>query len=142
MLKKPIVPTDEPNDAEGKDQGVCLTTDAPAKPQVVTAKHPNHLWHVDLIVVPIGGGFWTSWSPFSLPQEWPFCWWLVVVEDHFSRKALATKQFDHQPTAEEVTAVLDRTAKRAKTYPKHLVCDQGPQAFFFHQIVKHKSSSD
>ncbi len=91
------------------------------------AKHPNHLWHVDLTVLPIGGGFWTSWLPFSLPQEWPYCWWLVIVEDHFSHRALATEKFDHQPSAEEATAVLDRAARHAKTYPKHLVCDQGSQ---------------
>jgi len=38
---------------------------------------------VDLTAVPIGG-FWTSWLPFALPQCWPFCWWVVVVIDHYS----------------------------------------------------------
>ena len=30
-------------------------------PRVVTARHPNHVWHLDLTTVPTSGGFWTSW---------------------------------------------------------------------------------
>ena len=41
--------------------------------RVVTAKRPNHVWHVDLTIVPTSKGFWTSWIPFSRPQQWPFC---------------------------------------------------------------------
>jgi hypothetical protein len=32
-------------------------------PRVVTARQPNHLWHVDLTIVPTALGFWTSWVP-------------------------------------------------------------------------------
>jgi hypothetical protein len=39
---------------------------------MVTAKYPNHVWHVDLTIVPILGGLWTSWLPFALPPCWPF----------------------------------------------------------------------
>jgi len=56
--------------------------------RVVTAKRPNHVWHVDLSAVPISSGFWTAWLPFALPQRWPFCWWVAVVVDHFSRHAM------------------------------------------------------
>jgi transposase-like protein len=38
-------------------------------PRVVTANRPNHVWHCDLTTVPTSLGFWTSWSPFSLPQR-------------------------------------------------------------------------
>src|SRR6185295_12254780 len=38
----------------------------------LTAKHPNHVWHVDLTTVPIAAGFWASWLPLALPQCWPF----------------------------------------------------------------------
>jgi hypothetical protein len=55
--------------------------------RVVTAKRPNHVWHVDLTAVPLGG-FWVPWQPFALPQCWPFCWWLAVVVDHFSRRVM------------------------------------------------------
>src|SRR5438105_13138749 len=44
----------------------------------VTAKYANHVWHVDLTVVPTAAGLWSSWWPFALPQCWPFCWWLAV----------------------------------------------------------------
>lgn len=43
-------------------------------PRRVTAKSPNHVWHVDLTTVPTSAGFWASWWPFALPQCWPFCW--------------------------------------------------------------------
>ena len=39
----------------------------PAAPRV-TAKCPNHVWHVDLTTVPTTAGFWASWLPFALPQ--------------------------------------------------------------------------
>jgi len=34
--------------------------------QVVTAKRINHVWHVDLTLVPTRLGFWASWLPCSL----------------------------------------------------------------------------
>jgi transposase-like protein len=47
--------------------------------QRVSAKHPGDLWHIDLTAVPTGAGFWVPWLPYSLPQSWPFCWWVAVV---------------------------------------------------------------
>ena len=38
--------------------------------RVVTAKHPNHVWHVDLTVTPTSVGFWAPWLPFAFPQCW------------------------------------------------------------------------
>jgi len=58
-----------------------------AATRVVTAKYPNHVWHVDLTAVPIVG-FWVPWLPFALPQVWPFCWWVAVGIDHFSRRVM------------------------------------------------------
>jgi hypothetical protein len=55
------------------------------EPRVVTARRPGDVWHVDLTTVPTGSGFWVPWVPFTLPQSWPFCWWVAVVLDHFSR---------------------------------------------------------
>jgi transcriptional regulator with XRE-family HTH domain len=37
----------------------------PSKPRTVVAKRPNHVWHLDLTVVPTIGGFWISWLPLS-----------------------------------------------------------------------------
>jgi hypothetical protein len=68
------------------------TTDQslPPKKRVVTSKYPNHLWLVDLSTVPIGPGLWTTWLPFSLPQGWPFCWWVAVAMDHCSRRIVGS----------------------------------------------------
>ena len=35
---------------------------------VVTAKRPNHVWHVDITAVSTSVGFWAPWLPFALPQ--------------------------------------------------------------------------
>ena len=56
MLAKPPAPKPAPPKPQ---------PDAPAK-RVVTAKRPNHVWHVDLTAVPIGGGFWTQLAPIRL----------------------------------------------------------------------------
>lgn len=67
--------------------------DTVGKDRIVTAKYPNHVWHVDLTVVPTGMGFWCSWLPFALPQCWPFCYWAAVVLDHFSRRVMGCTVF-------------------------------------------------
>ena len=58
MLKqkhRPKLPTSGPTDPEPV-----------TKQRIVTAKYPNHVWHVDLSVVPTGLGFWVPWLPLSL----------------------------------------------------------------------------
>ncbi|MCY2931612.1 MAG: DDE-type integrase/transposase/recombinase [Planctomycetota bacterium] len=100
-------------------------TDAGAR--VVTARRPNHVWHVDLTAVPVGSGFWTAWLPFSLPQCWPFCWWVAVVVDHFSRRAMGTVVFPTQPDGRQVRRFLDRTIRQNKAQPKYVICDKGGQ---------------
>ena len=67
--------------------------------RVVTAKRPNHAWHLDLTAVPIARGFWTTWLPSSLPQRRPFCWWVAVAQDHFSRRIMGITGFKGQPNA-------------------------------------------
>ncbi len=99
----------------------------PPKNRVVTSKYPNHLWQTDLTTVPIGPGFWTSWLPFSLPQCWPFCWWVVVAMDHYSRQIMGTAIFGRQPASEAVRAFLGRVIHAANAKPKHLIIDKGPQ---------------
>ena len=89
-------------------------SDEPAAERVVTAKYPNHVWHVDLTTVPTGAGFWTSWLPFALPQCWPFCWWVAVVIDHFSHRVMGTATFKSQPTSKDVRGFLGRAIARAK----------------------------
>ncbi len=54
----------------------------------VVARYPGHTWHVDLTTVPTRAGFWVPWFPFSLPQRWPFCWWVAVAVDQVSRTSV------------------------------------------------------
>jgi hypothetical protein len=109
-------------------------TETPAKevaseevPRVVTAKRPNHVWHVDLTLVPTGSGFWTAWLPFSLPQVWPFCWWVVAVIDHFSRRVVGIAVFRKQPSSQQVSGFLAKTMRENKAKPKYVICDKGSQ---------------
>lgn len=45
----------------------AVRTEEHGKNPVVTASYPNHVWHVDLTVVPKGGGFWCPWLPLTAP---------------------------------------------------------------------------
>jgi len=96
-------------------------------PRIVTAKRPNHVWHSDLTTVPTSLGFWTSWFPFSLPQRWPFSWWVAVAVDHYSRRIMGFAVFENQPSSLEVKTFLGRAARAAGTTPKHLISDHGLQ---------------
>ncbi len=95
--------------------------------RVVTASQPNHVWNVDLTVIPTSSGFWTSWSPFSFPQQWPFCWWVGVVLDHFSRSVVGICVFKACPSSGALQSLLNRTIRKAGTKPKYLICDKGKQ---------------
>lgn len=95
--------------------------------QVVTAKDPNHVWHLDLTTVPTSLGFWAAWVPFALPQRWPFCWWFAVAIDHYSRRIMAYTTFRQQPTSTAVRAFVQRSIRKAGTAPGHLITDQGKQ---------------
>jgi transposase InsO family protein len=116
----PPVPPPEPTHSDTKD----ATTQTP--PRVVTAKHPHHLWHIDLTVVP-AAGFWVPWWPFSLFVLWPVCWWVAVVLDHHSRAVVGAAVFRKEPTAAEVCSLLDNAVERAGRAPRHIVSDQGSQ---------------
>jgi hypothetical protein len=79
------------------------------------------VWHVDLTVAPTGVGFWVPWLPLALPQQWPFRWWVAVVVDHFSHRAMGCAAFDKQPASEAVRNFLGRTIAKAKQPPKYIV---------------------
>jgi transposase InsO family protein len=101
-------------------------TEADAKERIVTAKYSNHVWHVDLTTVPTGG-FWTSWLPFALPQRWPFCYWVAIVIDHFSRRVMGATAFESQPSCRDVCGFMGRTIAKAGQAPRYVVCDRGGQ---------------
>ena len=93
---------------------------------VVTARAPNEVWHIDLTAVPVTSGFWASWSPFALPQSWPYCWWVIVAVDHFSRRLMMLQVFATKPTSETVCTVLTTIFRGTRCQPKYVICDQDP----------------
>ncbi|MBL9028803.1 MAG: DUF559 domain-containing protein [Myxococcales bacterium] len=92
----------------------------------VTARYPHHVWNIDITLLP-RTGWWVPWPPQALPQRAPFCAWLVVVLDHFSRSVVGWKLFDKEPTAAEVHSVLDQARRATKATPKYTISDQGVQ---------------
>jgi transposase InsO family protein len=101
--------------------------EAQSSTRVVAAKRPDHVWHVDLTTIPTSAGFWASWLPFSLPQQWPFCWWVGVILDHYSRRVMAITAFEGLPTSEAVQDFLDSAKDEAGTLPKYLISDKAKQ---------------
>jgi putative transposase len=59
-------------------------------------------------------------------QRWPFCHWIAVIEDHFSRNIVGHAIFDRSPSAFGVSCWLDQ-AFAAAGKPKYLITDQGMQ---------------
>jgi transposase InsO family protein len=100
------------------------TEQAESTGRVVTAKRPNHVWHIDLTAVPTGVGMWCGWLPFALPQRWPFCWWVLVAVDHFSRRAMGVGVFATRPDCRAVCTSLGQTLRRVGATPKYIVCDR------------------
>ena len=92
--------------------------------RVVTAEGPNHVWHLDLTIVPIVSGFWASWLPFALPQSWPFCWWVAVSIDHYSRRLMSVAVFANKPDSRTVCTFLEGVIRCAGSRPSYLVCDR------------------
>lgn len=108
---------------------------------MVTVREPNHVWHIDLTTVPAGGGFWIPWLPFALPQCWPFCWWLAVVIDHCSRRAIGFAVFPKPPTSIAIRVFIGRSIADVNAVPDHLICDKASIFWCegFKRWCKHKT---
>jgi transcriptional regulator with XRE-family HTH domain len=102
--------------------------DSTSKNRVVTAKYPGHLWHTDLTVVPTARGFWTAWLPFTLPQCWPFAWWIALAEDHFSRRVMGYAVFLKEPSSAGVCTMLGRGIAVAGKAPATSSATTGPHS--------------
>ncbi len=113
--------------------GRMLREDAAPKPRPnssvqssgrkIIARSSDHTWHIDLTAVPTGLGFWVPWLPFALPQHFPFCWWVGVVVDHFSRRVMGIGVFAKRPNCREFCTFLGRTIGRTAK-PKYTICDR------------------
>jgi putative transposase len=75
----------------------------------------------------MAGGLWVPWIPWALPQRWPFCWWVGVIVDHFSRRIMGFAVFTQNPTSVAVRQMLGRAIRQAGTAPDHFITDQGTQ---------------
>jgi transposase InsO family protein len=93
----------------------------------IRSSRPNHIWLVDLTSVPTLAGFWISWLPWSVPQRWPFCSWVAVGVDHFSRRIMGVRAFRGRPTAKAMSAFLAGMIRAAGQAPRHLITDRGKQ---------------
>jgi putative transposase len=101
--------------------------DSTSSTRIVTAKRPNHVWHIDLTTMPTQAGFWCSWLPLTLAQRAPFCWWIIVLLDQYSRRVMGHAVFPQAPTALAVRSFLGRAIHNAGTVPKYLISDKGSQ---------------
>ncbi len=114
-----------------KESPVPPPQDPPAttekKSKSVKSSKPNSAWLADLTTVPTALGHWVSWLPFSVPLRWPFCYWVAVVVDHFSRRVMGTTSFTKLPTSEDVCQFLNRVLRESQTKPKRIITDQGQQ---------------
>jgi putative transposase len=95
--------------------------------RAIVAKRPHHVWHIDLTVVPTHVGFWVPWFPFSGLLCWPFGYRVVVVVDHFTRKAVAVEVFENWPSSDDITSWLDVIMASIEQRPKYIISDQGVQ---------------
>jgi putative transposase len=93
----------------------------------VVARYPGHTLHIDLTIVPTRAGFWTPWFPFSLPQRWPFCWWIGVAVDQVSRACIGFAVFSKAPSSSEIQHFLDRALRTSGQRPRYVVTDKGAQ---------------
>jgi transposase InsO family protein len=121
-------------DTTASDTTASDNTDAEkTRSRSVVAWYPGHVWGCDLTALPIYGGFWLPWLPWSLLDSWPFCWWLLVVVDHYSRCIEHVAVFSGKPSAEDVCAALDDAVAKATGPPKYMITDQGVQ---FRQVYR------
>jgi transposase InsO family protein len=87
----------------------------------------SHVAHVDLTVVPTAlGGFWSSVTG-TLPTVFQFCYWLVVLQGHFSRRIQGFELFKKEPASAMIRAFLDRAFEAMGAVPKHIILDRGRQ---------------
>lgn len=91
------------------------------------ARGPNDIWHVDLTVVPTGGGFWAPWFPFTKFQRWPFCWWVAVCIDNASRALVGFAVFKTRPDSEDVCSFLARAVRKVGSKPRYIITDRGKE---------------
>lgn len=110
-----------------KPKPPSLSPENMEKAKKIKSKYPNHIWNIDLTVIPTGVGFWVRWFPFSLPLRWPFCLWAGVIVDHFSRTCIGFSLFKKKPCSRDVQRMLKKAFVNIRGKPKHLITDRGKE---------------
>ena len=116
MIHEPAGPTDDVSASR-------------ARPRRAVARRPGDVWYLDLTTAPTRAGFWVPWFPFSLPQRWPYCWWIAVVVDQASRALVGFAVFSKTPSSAQIQAFLARAMRTQSNTPRCIVTDKGPQFF-------------
>ena len=62
-----------------------------------------------------------------MPQEHPYCYHILNVIDHFSRRYMGFAVFTKNPTADEVVVAMKRICLANGVVPKYIVLDRGSQ---------------
>ncbi len=119
-------PEKEPDELTLDEDGDTIP---PSAGRVVNAKYADHIWHVDFSIIPTAAGLWVPWLPYSRPLRWPYCWWIAVVIDQFSRRVNGFALFKEPPSSVEVCKFLDRVMERTESMPRHVITDKGRQFF-------------
>jgi transposase InsO family protein len=91
------------------------------------ARRPGEVWHIDLTAVPVRAGFSAPWFPFSLPQRWPFCWWVAVVVDQLSRRLISFEVYFKLPSSEQIQVLRNGVIRHQGSPPRCIVSDKGAQ---------------
>jgi transposase InsO family protein len=105
-----------------------VESDTPSdKPRGLKSNYPSHLWCADLTLVPTDYGFWMPNSPDAIPQTHPYCFHVLNVIDHFSRRYMGFAIFPQNPSAHDVVAAMKRIGSVNSVVPKYIVLDRGAQ---------------
>jgi len=127
MLLRKLPPRETPPEqqkqAEPTPTPPAPTKTPPRPPQRVKARAANHVWHVDFTLCR-NASLFPDFAPLSL---WPFCWHILLVVDHFTRRIVAFEVFKKEPTAKQLCRVLECAVVDAGTSPGHIVSDRGAQ---------------
>ncbi len=68
------------------------------------------------------GGLWSMLFPYALPQVFPFCYWLALVEDHFSRRVIGFRLFKEKPGSVQVRSFLGWAFHKTGTVARYIIC--------------------
>jgi transposase InsO family protein/DNA-binding transcriptional regulator YiaG len=106
---------------------VVMAEPVKPNPRILKSNDPNHIWSADLTLVPTDHGFWLPVPPNAMPQEHPYCYHVLNVIDHFSRRYMGLAVFPKNPTAQEVVAAIKRICAGNDIMPRYFVLDRGTQ---------------